>query len=133
VNRPINVRMDANLKKAFPNAGIKLMGGLLLVVGFIGVGIVTPDPDGIQSQLAELEAVEEQMMGDAASRGEAAAPVADDSLIARVRSVISSRVTSGPDLDRFVSCRLDGGGIRFMRSGDCRSRGGQSKDFDPEH
>lgn len=132
MDRPINARMDANLKKTFPNAGIKLIGGLLLVVGFIGVGIVTADPDGIQSQLAELEAFEEQMMSDAASRGEAAAPVADDSLMARVRSVISGRATSGPDLDGLVSCRLNGGGIRFMRAGDCRSRGGQSKDFDPE-
>jgi hypothetical protein len=124
--------MDANLKKAFRNAGIKLVGGLLIVVGFIGVRIVTADPDGIQSQLAELEAVEEQMMSDAASRGEAAAPVADDSLMARVRSMIPGGATNGPDLDRIVFCRLDGGGIQFMRAGDCRSRGGRSKDFDPE-
>jgi len=124
--------MDSNLKKAFRNASIKLVGGLLIVIGFIGVRIVTADPDGIQQQLAELEAVEEKMMSDAASRGEAPASVADDSLIARVRGVILSRVTSGLDLDRLVSCRLDGGGIRFMRAGDCRSRGGQSKDFEPE-
>ena len=123
--------MDANLKKAFRNAGIKLVGGLLIVGGLIGVRIVTADPDGIQAQLAELEAVEEEMVSDAADRGESPAPVADDSLMARVRSMLPGGAADGPDLDRLVSCRL-GVGVQFMRAGDCRSRGGQLKDFDPE-
>lgn len=124
--------MDANLNKTFRNASIKLVCGLLIVIGFIGMRVVTAEPRGIHSQIAELEAVEEEMKSDADSRGEAPAPAARGSLIALVRSVIQGGAISGPDLDRLVSCRLDGGGIQFMRAGDCRSRGGHPKDFDPE-
>ena len=124
--------MDANLNKTFRNASIKLVCGLLIVIGFIGMGVVTAEPRGIHSQIAELEAVEEEMKSDADSRGEAPAPAARGSLIALVRSVIQGGAISGPDLDRLVSCRLDGGGIQFMGAGDCRSRGGHPKDFDPE-
>ena len=126
---PIECPMDANLKKAFQKSGIKLVGGLLIVGGLIGVRIVTADPDGIQSQIEELETVEAELASDAAERGVSADPVDDDSLMARMRNVMPSAAPSGPDLDRLVSCRLSGG-VQFMRAGDCLSRGGQSKDFD---
>jgi len=127
--------MDTELKKATTKAGIKLGGGLLVVGALIGFRMVTADPTGIQDEIAELEAVEEELAEDAESRGVAPpSGVQDDSFVARVGATVRENLPlnggdSGPDPDRLVSCRL-GGSTQFMRAGDCLARGGDSTDFE---
>lgn len=132
--------MDVDLKQACVKASMKLGGGLLLVAAMIGVRIVTAAPDGIESDVAELEAIESELAAEAAETGsKRPEPVAaeDDSIVSRLGASVMDRLPSGstasrgPDPERLVSCRL-GGSTQFMRAGDCLSRGGDSTDFDPK-
>ena len=125
--------MDAALQKACRTAGIKLVGGLLILGGFLGVRMVTADPDGLDAEIAKLEAVEEELAVEAEERGAPAPEAAeDDSLVSRMKAqVMPSSGRSGPDPDRLVSCRLSGS-TQFMRAADCLARGGDSSDFAPK-
>ena len=112
-------------------AGIKLVGGLLLLAGFLGVRMVTADPDGLDAEIAKLEAVEEEIAAEAGDHDRAEAP-RRDSLVSRVKArVLPARGRSGPDPERLVSCRL-GGNPQFMRAADCLSRGGETRDLAPD-
>ncbi len=124
--------MDDKLLKAWRMAGIKLVGGLLILGGFLAVRMVTADPDGLDAEIAKLEAVEQEIAADAEQRG---VPVAsaqqDDSIVSRMKAqVMPNAGPAGPDPDRLVTCRLSGG-TQFMRAADCLSRGGSSSDFEP--
>ena len=130
--------MDEDLKRASIKAAIKLGGGLLILCGFIGVRLITADPDGLDAEIAQLAAVEDQIATEAAEQVEAqgearAKPMAEDSTLSRLESGVRERMPKkarlNPEADRLVSCQL-GGGVQFMRAADCLTRGGKSKDFD---
>jgi len=126
--------MDDKLLKAWRVAGIKLVGGLLILGGFLGVRMVTADPDGLDAEIAKLDAVEQEIAADAEERGVSVPPAPeDDSIVSRMKAqVMPSDGPSGPDPDRLVTCRLSGG-TQFMRAADCLSRGGSSSDFEPRN
>ena len=124
--------MDGKLQKAWRMAGIKLVGGLLILGGFLGVRMVTADPDGLDAEIAKLDAIEQELAADAEERGVPTPPaVEDDSIVSRMKAqVMPASAPAGPDPDRLVSCRL-AAGTQFMRAADCLSRGGRSSDFEP--
>ncbi len=123
--------MHAELRKAWRRAGIKGGGGLLVLAGLVGVRLVTAPPDGLEADLAELEAAEAELRAEAASEPgsedagagvDAAAPGAPSPRTG------ADRMPSGSDPDRLVSCRL-GGSLQFTRAADCLARGGASRDL----
>lgn len=126
--------MDEAIRKAALRAGVRLVGGLLIVGGFIAVRVVTADRTGIEAEIDELAAVEQVLAEDAATRG--ARPVeasaGSTGLVARVgdrvRSALPGPSTSAED-ERLVACRL-AGGVQFMRAADCLTRGGESSEVD---
>lgn len=129
--------MDDAIRKAALRAGVKLVGGLLIVGGFVAVRMVTADHTGIEAEIDELAAVEQALAADAAARGVEPVEASDDAesgLVARmgdrVRSALPGPSTSAED-ERLVACRL-AGGVQFMRAADCLTRGGDSSDIDLE-
>lgn len=130
--------MEATLESAFKRAGLKFGGGLMFIVAIIGIRVVTATPAGVESEIAELEALESEIAAESASVGrrveaKETPPVEDGSLAswlgATVRERLSGTTEAGPDVDRLVSCSL-ANGIHFMRAADCATRGGRSTDFD---
>lgn len=126
------------MKKAIVKAGWKLGGGLLLVGAVIGVRIVTADPDGIEGEIEQLDALEAELSAETEARREAASvPVEEDregpeadGLVARMSATVRASLRGqepGPDPNRVVRCDL-GGGIQFTRAADCQSRGGDITD-----
>lgn len=130
--------MEATLESAFKRAGLKFGGGLIFIVAIIGIRVVTATSAGIESEIAELEALESEIAAESVSMGrrvepKETPPVEDGSLASRlgatVRERLSGPTAAGPDADRLVSCSL-ANGIHFMRAADCATRGGRSTDFD---
>jgi hypothetical protein len=134
--------MEATLESAFKWAGLKLGGGLMFIVAIIGIRVVTAIPAGVESEIAELEALESEIAAESVSAGRRVEPkvdpkemppVEDDSLASRLGATVRERLSgpkeAGPDVDRLVSCSL-ANGIHFMRAADCATRGGRSTDFD---
>lgn len=128
------------MKKIIPRAGGKLGGGLMLWGALIGLRLVTVDPDGIEGELAELEAFEAELSAGADARTPArgaetsVAGAGDDErgLLARVSATLLDGLSGeapGPDPNRLVRCEL-GGGVQFMRAANCQSRGGDLTDVD---
>lgn len=128
------------MKKIIPRAGGKLGGGLMLLGALIGLRLVTVDPDGIEGELAELEAFEAELSAGADARTPArvaetsVAGAGDDErgLLARVSATLLDGLSGeapGPDPNRLVRCEL-GGGVQFMRAANCQGRGGDLTDVD---
>ena len=132
--------MGADLERACKRAATKLFGGWLILAALVGVRLVTSDPSGIESEVAELDAVREGL--EAETRASEPAPVdadeeGDASLVARVGERVRGVLPGdhgdpdAADRERLVSCRV-GGGVQFMRAADCATRGGRARDLAPE-
>ena len=134
--------MDSDLQAAVKKAGVKLGGGLLALTAILAIRVVTATPEGVESEIAELEAAAKEIAAEDAagtqdhdSAVDSTAPDAEDaSLVSRLREKAPGKrpATAGSgaeDADRLVSCNL-GGGVQFMRAADCATRGGTSTDFD---
>lgn len=116
--------MEPEIRSACWKAAIKLVLGLSSLSVVIGIRIVTAEPLGVASGIADLERLDIKM----AAEETAAAASAPDSGSAKGVSIgaWSGSDSRSRDRDVFVSCRLDGS-VRFMRSDDCAMRGGESK------
>jgi len=132
--------MQSDIETAIKRAGLKLGGGLLLLAALIGIRIITAQPGGIESEIAELEQHESEVAEGGQIEPRAAAPEAATANAEASRSMLSglglsgraSSSASGPsalDADRLVSCELRGS-VQFMRGADCATRGGRATDLD---
>ena len=124
--------MRPELKSACLNAASKLGIGLSLLVALIGIRLVTTTPEGIESDIKELESLDSQLASEAmAARSKApeAEPVLDDSVGSMLRGgMLDPTPNSGSrsrDGEKLVTCRV-GGRTHFMRANDCATRGGES-------
>ena len=135
--------MESDLRKAGIKAGIKFAIGLFTLTAIVGIRIVTATPDGVEAEIEELEQLEVELgeqqtqRANAAREADVGVPTTQpesDSVLSgisnRVRNQFGGSDSGGPDAERLVSCRLDGG-MQFMRAADCRSRGGSLKDVKP--
>jgi hypothetical protein len=125
--------MEPEMKSACLKAGAKLGIGLSLLAAVIGIRLVTTQPDGVESDIRELERLDAQLASEAtAANPEAPAAKStdvDDSIVSRfsrgihdLKSNSDSRSRAG---DKLVSCSL-AGRTHFMRENDCAMRGGES-------
>lgn len=124
--------MEPEIKTACVRAAAKLGMGLSLLAAVIGIRLVTATSSGVESGIRELERLESQIESEStvtASDTDAAEPVSDDSIGARlstgVRNHFSGSEPGTRGGEKLVSCRL-ADGIHFMRADDCAMRGGQS-------
>ena len=122
--------MEAELKSACLKASAKLAIGLSLLVAVIGIRLVTTTPEGIESEIQELERLDALI----ASEPNPDAPEAESGAMEDSSGPVfggglretkpNNDVRSG-DGDKLVSCRL-AGRTHFMRANDCAMRGGKS-------
>lgn len=121
------------MKSACLKAGAKLGIGLSLLAAVIGIRLVTTTPDGVESDIRELERLDAQMASEATAANPetpaAESTDVDDSIVSRfsegihgLKSNSDSRSRAG---DELVSCRL-AGRTHFMRANDCAMRRGES-------
>jgi hypothetical protein len=125
--------MEPEMKSACLKACAKLGIGLSLLVAVIGIRVVTTTPEGVESDIRELERLDAEIVSEAiaanpeASAAESAA--VDDSIASRLsgglHGLTSNSDSRSGDGDKLVSCRLDGR-THFMRADDCAMRGGRS-------
>jgi len=134
--------MESEIKRACVKAGLKLGGGLSLVVALVGLRIVSADPGGVQAGVEQLERLGAELEAEAAdspidrerTRDSASvpAPPVEKSIASRLTGGDSDHLSSSsrsPDAEQLVSCRLEGGITQFMRRADCATRGGGSTEF----
>ncbi len=135
--------LDADLRRACSKAAIKAGIGLCVVAAVLGIRIVTADRDGVEGEIAELEAFEAQRASEleptpangAAGRAPAsdtlaAAPAAPPTATAGAAAAPSKRRrSSATGEERLVACDL-GGGRQFTRAADCAARGGRLVELD---
>ncbi len=118
------------MKSACLKASAKLAIGLSLLVAIIGIRLVTTTPEGIESEIQELERLDAVIASEASSHApEAESGAMDDSSGSvfsggLLETKPNNDVRSG-DGDKLVSCRL-AGRTHFMRANDCAMRGGES-------
>jgi hypothetical protein len=125
--------MEPEMKSACLKVGAKLGIGLSLLVALIGIRLLTTTPEGVESEILELERLDAQIATEAIAaipEAPAAESAAVDESIASRLSVGFHDLTSNSDSrsgdgDKLVSCRLDGR-THFMRADDCAMRGGRS-------
>lgn len=130
------------MKSAWRMAGIKLGAGLFVLCAVVGIRVVSVEPQGIEGEIAELEAaVPDESESPIEVAENPAAPGEDppDSLAARLGARVRSATGgadssadstanaggSGGDPDELVSCRL-ASGVQFMRAADCAMRAGDA-------
>lgn len=119
------------MQKAWTTAALKMGIGLFVVVGLLGIRIVTALPDH-----ASRSTVRDAAAADSFERFDrdlsAAAKVASDAETGSGADSNESRGPSAPpvlrDGDRLVSCQLPRG-AQFMTADDCAMRGGESTLF----
>jgi hypothetical protein len=122
--------MEAEMKRACLKASAKLAIGLSLLVAVIGIRLVTTTPEGIESEIQELERLDALIASEAnLDAPEAESGATDDSIGSVFSGALretkpNNEVRSG-DGDKLVSCRL-AGRTHFMRANDCAMRGGKS-------
>jgi len=113
-------------------AAAKLGIGLSLLVALIGIRLVTTTPEGVESDIKELERLDSQFASEAMA-AKSNSPQAESAVDDSVGSILgggmrdptpNSDSRSG-DGDTLVSCRV-AGRTHFMRANDCATRGGQS-------
>jgi hypothetical protein len=124
--------MGPELKSACLKAGAKLGIGLSLLVAVIGIRLVTTTPEGVESDIKELERLDSRLASEAMAPKSnllEAEPVVDDSIGSRLsggmRNPTADSDSRSGDGDKLVSCRM-GGRTHFMRANDCAMRGGES-------
>jgi hypothetical protein len=124
--------MRPELKSACLKAAAKLGIGLSLLVALIGIRLVTTTPEGVESDIKELERLDSQFASEAMA-AKSNSPQAESAVDDSVGSILgggmrdptpNSGSRSG-DGDTLVTCRV-GGRTHFMRANDCATRGGQS-------
>jgi hypothetical protein len=122
--------MEAEMKSACLKASAKLAIGLSLLVAIIGIRLVTTTPEGIESEIQELERLDALI----ASEANPDAPVAESGAMedssgpvfsGALRETKPNNDVRSGDGDKLVSCRL-AGRTHFMRANDCAMRGGES-------
>jgi hypothetical protein len=136
--------MEPEIKHACVKAGLKLGGGLLLVMVTVGLRIVSADPDGVKADVEQLEWLDAELEAEAADSpidrdrardpAPTPAPREEKSMVSRLSGGVSDRFSGStpgrsPDAEQLVSCRLEGGTTHFMRRADCAARGGGSTEF----
>ena len=124
--------MRPELKSAGLKAAAKLGIGLFLLVALIGIRLVTTTPEGVESDIKELERLDSQFASEAlAAKSDSpeADSAPDDSIGAMLgggmRDPTPKSDSRAGDGDKLVSCRV-GGRTHFMRANDCATRGGES-------